>query len=234
MLPKDKNNCDKGSMGTKLQIIIEEKEIYFQVSYGKREKISLEISVEGQITIKAPQKTPEYEIMKFMNRNKKQLLAVIHRQENQTVIKREKTYEEEEYYLYLGKAYGLEALIGTVPEDKEESAQLLKRFYTQKTKEIVKDRVKHYEKIINVSSKSLTVVDSPASWGTCNNRRELTFNYRLSMAPIPVIDSVVIHELCHLLHLNHDRSFWRKVGMYDSEYKEHEAYLARFGYVMTI
>ncbi|MGL4343625.1 MAG: YgjP-like metallopeptidase domain-containing protein, partial [Cellulosilyticaceae bacterium] len=44
----------------------------------------------------------------------------------------------------------------------------------------------------------------------------------------------VVHELCHLLHLNHDRSFWRKVGTFDPHFKDHEAYLARFGGVMTI
>ncbi|MDD5934617.1 MAG: M48 family metallopeptidase [Clostridiales bacterium] len=87
---------------------------------------------------------------------------------------------------------------------------------------------------MNVQSKSTTIVDSPKTWGTCNNRKELTFNYRLSMAPIPVIDSVVIHELCHIFHLNHDRSFWRKVGSYDEHYKEHEDYLNRLGFFMTI
>ena len=80
----------------------------------------------------------------------------------------------------------------------------------------------------------LPVVDSPRTWGTCNSNKDLTFNYKLSMAPTNVIDYVVIHELCHIHHMNHDRSFWRKVGMYDPNYKQHQAYLEKFGGVMTI
>ena len=80
----------------------------------------------------------------------------------------------------------------------------------------------------------MTIVDSHNAWGTCNSLKELTFNYRLSMSPLPVIDYVVVHELCHILHMNHDRSFWRKVGTFDPDYKNHEAYLTRFGGVMTL
>ena len=54
------------------------------------------------------------------------------------------------------------------------------------------------------------------------------------MALPQVIDYVVIHELCHILHMNHDRSFWRKVGMFDPNYKQHQAYLEKFGVVMTV
>jgi predicted metal-dependent hydrolase len=47
-----------------------------------------------------------------------------------------------------------------------------------------------------------------ARWGSCNNRGELSFNYLLMMAPTWVIDYVIIHELCHLKHLNHSNKFW--------------------------
>ena len=95
-------------------------------------------------------------------------------------------------------------------------------------------RVRYYEPIIGVKAKSITVIDSPKTWGTCNSKKELTFNYKLAMASPGAIDYVVIHELTHLHHLNHDRSFYRKLGTYDKDYKQHEAYLAKFGGFMTI
>ena len=196
--------------------------------------MSLEVSPEGHIFVKAPTKTTEQEILAFIKSNSKALLAFQERLENRSYIYKKKTYNETENFLYLGKACTLSELLEEVPDDKEACAPLLKKFYMQKTKEIVKKRVKHYEKLIGVKAKSVTIVESKSAWGTCNSLKELTFNYRLSMAPVSVIDYVVVHELCHILHMNHDRSFWRKVGMYEPEYKAKQDYLAKFGGVMTI
>lgn len=125
-------------------------------------------------------------------------------------------------------------MLEEIPEEKDQIQQALQRFYTKKTKQYVKKRMPHFQTLIGVKAKSITVLDSPRTWGTCNSNRELTFNYKLIMAPPIVIDYVIIHELCHIHHMNHDRSFWRKVGMYDPNYKQHQAYLEKFGGVMTI
>lgn len=217
-----------------MQLIINDKEIIFNTQYGKRKKMVLEISPEGHITIKVPSKTPENEIIAFIKANAKSIFAFQDRLENRKYISSKKNYTEDETFLFQGKACQLGELLETIPETEEEIQLLLKKFYITQTKVIVKKRVKHFEKLIGVNAKSITVVDSPCSWGTCNSYKELTFNYRLSMAPLQVIDYVVIHELCHIHHLNHDRSFWRKVGAYDPHFKEHQDYLARFGGVMTI
>ena len=134
----------------------------------------------------------------------------------------------------MGKVCKLRDLLPEPPDTEEEIQSELKRLYTKKTKKIIRERVGYYEKIIGVKAAGITIVDTNQAWGTCNSRRELTFNYRLSMAPLATIDSVVIHELCHILHLNHDRSFWRKVGSYDPNYEKNHAYLDRLGFVMTV
>lgn len=217
-----------------MQIVFNETTIYYNVQYSKRKQITMDITPEGLITVKAPTKTTEAELNAFMESNKKMLLALQERLENRKYISSKKSYEETENFLYLGKACTLSELLDEVPETEEEIQLQLKKFYTKKTKQFVKKRVSYYESIIGVKAKGITVVDSPKTWGTCNSLKELTFNYKLSMAPLSVIDYVVIHELCHILHMNHDRSFWRKVGMYDSSYKEKQDYLARFGGFMTI
>lgn len=217
-----------------MQITINETDIFFQVQYSKRSKMTLEATPEGHITVKAPSKSTESDIMNFMKSNSKILLAFQKQIESRKYISSQKQYTADETFLYLGKACTLNDLLEDIPESEALIQLALKKFYTQKTKQIVKKRVNHYEKLIGVKAKSITIVDSPKSWGTCNGLKELTFNYRLSMAPPAVIDYVVIHELCHILHLNHDRSFWRKVGAYDHNYEEKEAYLRRFGGVMTV
>lgn len=217
-----------------MQYQLEDQTIYYNVSYVRSQKLTMEISQEGFLTIRVPKHTSEESIHKFIQSNKKSILSFLRRLEQRVTIQSKKEYKEEEIFLYLGKACSLSQLISPLPEEEEMIGKELKRFYTQESKKIIRKRVDHYERIIGVKSKSITIVDSAKTWGTCNHNRELTFNYRLSMVPLPVIDSIVIHELCHILHLNHDRSFWRKVGMYDSNYKEHHSYLDRFGMVMTI
>ena len=53
------------------------------------------------------------------------------------------------------------------------------------------------------------------------------------MAPVEVIDYLIVHELCHIVHMNHDRSFWRLVGSVLRDYKKSEEYLMRQGGYMT-
>ena len=54
------------------------------------------------------------------------------------------------------------------------------------------------------------------------------------MAPLEVIDYVVVHEMCHMVHLNHDRSFWRLVGKMSPNFKEQENWLAQSSWKMTV
>jgi predicted metal-dependent hydrolase len=53
-----------------------------------------------------------------------------------------------------------------------------------------------------------------ARWGSCDNKGALSFNYLLMMTPEYVIDYVIVHELCHLQHLNHSRNFWQLVQLH--------------------
>lgn len=54
------------------------------------------------------------------------------------------------------------------------------------------------------------------------------------MAPLDVIDYIVIHEMCHMVHMNHDRSFWRLVGKYMPNYDEKQAWLANSHWKMVL
>jgi len=217
-----------------MQITIDDKTIYFNVQYSNRRKIAMDIDSEGHINIKVPSTMPQEDIFNYLLLNSNSLLKLYNKSENRTYISSNKSYNHEENFLYLGKPFKLDELLETIPETDAEIQIQLKKFYIAKTKEIIKKQVKHYEKIIGVKAKSFSIVESSGTWGTCNSSRVLTFNYRLSMAPINAIDYVVIHELCHLFHMNHDRSFWRKVGAYDKNYKENEEFFNKFGGVMTI
>lgn len=110
----------------------------------------------------------------------------------------------------------------------------LKKFYIKKCKELAKERIKLYEKQLGVKPKTIEVDESKSRWGSCSSKKDITFNYRLIMAPIESFDYVVVHELCHLKHMNHDRSFWRLVGSIFPNYKERQKYLNKYGAFLTL
>lgn len=217
-----------------MQYILKDKDISYQVQYSKRSKMDLSISPEGLILIKAPLKTTKEDLEGFLDSQSKTILSFLQRFESREFINAKKEYEEDSNFLFLGKIKKFSDILENPGDSEEETKLQLKNFYIRQTREITKQRVAYFEKIIQVSAKSIEIVDSKHTWGTCNNHKELTFNYKLSMAAPAAIDYVIIHELCHMHHLNHDRAFWRKVGSYDKDYKAHQDYLNRLSPFMTI
>jgi predicted metal-dependent hydrolase len=142
--------------------------------------------------------------------------------------------ENNRKFLYLGKEYYLHELIDTGELSEEELKRNLKKFYISSCKKIVGERISKFQIQLRVKPKTIEVVESRTRWGSCNSNKKLTFNYRLAMAPLEVIDYVIIHELCHLIHMNHDRSFWRRVGSIMPDYKVKQEFLARHGHSMSL
>ncbi|MFT5755461.1 MAG: putative metal-dependent hydrolase [Alteromonadaceae bacterium] len=89
----------------------------------------------------------------------------------------------------------------------------------------ISKRLPHLSSHIDLIPISFKVRLYKARWGSCNNRGELSFNYLLMMTPLWVIDYVIIHELCHLKHLNHSTEFWQLVHQHCSNYKEAKSWL---------
>lgn len=209
--------------------------IDYHVNYGKGSKFVLTISEEGLVEIKAPKDASKEKIEEFVKINSDKITKTLDKLKNREYISAKKEYENESRFLLHGKTVSLSEIIGNSPDlDEEEIQKELLKFYMKETKNIISKRVPYYEKILNVKAKGFNIVNSPSTWGTCNSRKELTFHYKLSMAALPVIDYVVIHELCHIFHMNHDRSFWRKVGSVDKNYEAKQEYLRKLGPYMNI
>lgn len=79
-------------------------------------------------------------------------------------------------------------------------------------------RSQHYSFIMSLSPNIITIRQYKTRWGSCNSLGNVQFNYLLMMAPKWVIDYVVVHELCHLQHLNHSCAFWELVELYCPNY----------------
>jgi len=96
----------------------------------------------------------------------------------------------------------------------------IERYLKDQAQKTIQPKVDYYAKLTQLSPTAIKIRQYRARWGSCNNRGELSFNYLLMMLPMHVIDYVIVHELCHLRHLNHSKQFWQLVAQYFPDYIE--------------
>ena len=72
-------------------------------------------------------------------------------------------------------------------------------------------RAAYYAKLIGVKYKHITIRNQRTKWGSCSSQGNLNFNCLLMLAPPEVVDSIVVHELCHLKEMNHSDKFYAEV-----------------------
>lgn len=112
--------------------------------------------------------------------------------------------------------------------------ETLEKRYRSAARLQFENRVSFYHSLTGGSYCSITVRDQKTRWGSCSSRGTLSFNYRLIFAPPAVLDYVVVHELCHLTHMNHSRSFWGMVESIMPDYKIYRQWLREHGQELTL
>ncbi|OAB36102.1 M48 family metallopeptidase [Paenibacillus glacialis] len=217
-----------------MKIKIDNNIIEYNVQYGHRTKITIHMDTVGLITVKVPNDASEESIIRAVQQQGKWILEKSRHIALVQESHKPKEYQDKGKFLHLGKEYSLDELIETNELEEEELQKNLKKFYFTSCKKVIADRIKIYQTQLGIKPKTIEIVESRTKWGSCSADKKITFNYLLAMAPIEVIDYVIIHELCHLLHMNHDRSFWRRVGGIMPDYKEKEEFLTEHGHAMTL
>lgn len=110
----------------------------------------------------------------------------------------------------------------------------VQRWYKQCAVSEFAERLEHWQKITGITASGHRVKTYKARWGSCNHRAELSFNWKLVMAPPAVIDYVVVHELCHIIHFNHSPAYWRLVESYQPDYQIHKQWLRDNGLTLEL
>ena len=95
----------------------------------------------------------------------------------------------------------------------------------EKAKVIISERVRYYAPKIGVTYNRITIRSQRTRWGSCSSKGNLNFNCLLALFPIEVIDSVVVHELCHRKHMNHSPQFYAEIEKVFPEYKKWHKWL---------
>lgn len=217
-----------------MKIEFDDFEIDCEVQYGKRKRITVSLDTTGSVTIKAPNNTPEETIVNSVRPLGNKIKVKLEELKAIRSTLGEKTYDDKGSFFYLGKEYALQDLIDIGGLTEEEMKDRLKKHYIQSLKRIIPERIKIYENELGLKPKVIDINESKSQWGSCSSDKKIAFNYRLAMAPMEAIDYVVVHELCHLKHMNHDRSFWRLVGSILPDYKIRMEYLKKYGQFLTL
>lgn len=119
---------------------------------------------------------------------------------------------------------------GRVKKRHSAYQNLLESFLHEQLESYVEMRVGNYCQLMSEPlPEQIIIRQYKRRWGSCNSRRELTFNIMLAAAPQWVIDYVIVHELAHLRYLNHSREFWQHVSNYYPNYKKATKWLKQHG-----
>jgi predicted metal-dependent hydrolase len=110
--------------------------------------------------------------------------------------------------------------------------KLVTEFYLQQAKLWFEQQVQ--QQLMALKSRAVRVCNFKAKWGSCDSSGVLSFNWRLLMAPEWVARYVVVHELAHLVHMNHSKEFWDLVGRYNSDAKKARLWLRQHQHSMSL
>ena len=193
--------------------------------------------------MRAPRAAAE-EIAGFVESKREWILKAL--QKIKAHLPAKKYFVEGEEFFYLGKAYPLrlvnKQLRGVVFKDafylpsslQAKAKQLLEKWYKNEAKEFLQQRLGFYTEAMGVHHKGMKITSASSRWGSCSAKGNINFSFRLIMAPMEVIDYVVVHELAHLAHKNHSQNFWAVVAQFAPQFKPARKWLNRQGHLLQI
>ena len=168
---------------------------------SKRRSISIEITPELDVIVRAPVRMSEKDINRFIG------------EKSDWITKHYKMMKERHEQ---------------VENTRELSEQDIKLLVT-KAKRVIPPKVRKYADVIGVDYGRITIRMQKSRWGSCSSGGNLNFNCLLMNAPEEIVDYVVVHELCHRKEMNHSDRFWKEVEKVLPDYKERRKWLKDHG-----
>ena len=101
----------------------------------------------------------------------------------------------------------------------------LEQWYRTEAAKMINERADKLSSQMGISYRRIVIRGQKTRWGSCSHKKNLSFNWKLIMAPEPVIDYVIIHELTHLKEMNHSKRFWELVAQYCPRWREYKKWL---------
>lgn len=206
-----------------------------------RRRKTAEIRVEeGAVSIVVPADTCVEKIDRLLQSKRAWIKEKMILQ-RELVVPGDKEYVSGEAFPYLGRNYRLKVergpfapvkllngrLVVRVPQGGQPHMirNALVRWYKRQAAQKLTEKVERYAPMVGVKPAGVSIKTFKSRWGSCTAKGELQFNWLIMLAPNRMVDYVVIHELCHLLHHDHSPEFWREVARVMPDYQQCKEWL---------
>ncbi len=208
---------------------------------SRRKTVALVVERDGSLTVRAPLRLAEVRIRAFVESHADWILK------NQAKVRAalpapSKRYAEGERFLFLGGLYPLTIVSRQRPalalngkafrlakSALPRAPEAFERWYKQQATLLLFKRVLILSGKYAFQYQKIRISSARTRWGSCSSSGTLSFTYRLVMAPLEVVDYVVLHELVHTQVRNHSKTFWNRLGELMPDYKTRLAWLKKNG-----
>ena len=189
-------------------LTVNEMTIPYEIIRSKRKSYGISVAPGGKVTVRMPLRGSERFAVSMV----------------------------EEKRNWIVKNYLKMQAVSPKPSQKEKTPyeRRLEAPYRQAAKEYIPKRVAYYAQLLDVTYATISIRDQKTRWGSCSSKGNLSFSWRLILAPPKVLDYVVVHELCHRREMNHSPRFWALVESIIPDYKTHRKWLKENGEKLTI
>ncbi len=222
------------------QVKFSNKEISFTLRRSpKARNIKISVSGKSGLLVTIPMRASEERALQFLEQNKNWVEKQLNRQAqkptyNFNFLSGTAKYLGEDCQIdvdiglrdYAALANG-RVILQLRQREEKNAKRALTRFYKRQARKIFEERTVIHAAALNVATQRIAIRGQTTKWGSCSHRGNLNFNWKLVMAPLHVIDYLIIHELSHLKHFNHGEQFWQTVEQFCPGYNLCEEWLEK-------
>lgn len=223
----------------------------YSLRRSNRKSMGIAIERDGAIIVTAPHQAKFNEIEKFVSEKKIWIYQKLAKKKTLNREKPRREFVNGQGFLYLGKSYRLKLIDnGKMKSARSPNVTVLRlwhgyfelaenekanarnhfiSWYRKQIKEQLKARIPRYDKRIGVTVKDTRILDLGHRWASCGRNGVINFNWRSVMAPVWVLDYILVHEMVHLIERGHTDRFWRLVSRVIPDYEEHALWLNENG-----
>jgi predicted metal-dependent hydrolase len=221
--------------------------IPYKVVRSRRSTADVVIEPDGSVVVRAPEWTDDAQVDAIVAEKSYWIYKNLAewRELNSSRVLRE--YKNGEGFLFLGRSYRL-ALVSNQTQplqvldewfslrrelvetsDMETAKAAFRDFYAAEGRTRMRERVQYFSPKVGVAVANVDVRELGNRWASCSPSGALAFHWKCIMAPLSIIDYIVVHELCHLRHRDHTDAFWNEVDKVLPDYRERKDWLRKNG-----